>query len=119
MIKEYLNLEATDVAESMFGITQQRLKEINEMLFIADHEIATNHKQYTLPGTEDSPGDGLHVGKTLERILKIARTPNEELAILYAYSAFVDKVLDSINDVLIKEKIMKLHPEAEIITVKL
>lgn len=119
MIKELLNLNATDTAEVMFGITTERLEEMNEGLFIAENEIAINHKDYTAPGTEDCPGDGLHVGKALERILQIAKTPQEELAILYAFPTFIDRSIDAINRALLKGKIQGKHPDAKIITIEL
>lgn len=119
MIKELLNLNATDTAETMFGITTERLEEMNEGLFIAENEIAISHKEYTLLGTEESPGDGLHVGKALERILQIAKTSQEELAIFYAFATFIEKTIGSINQQLVKEKIQGKHPDAKIITIEL
>lgn len=119
MIKQYLDLTATDAGAEMFRIPQERLDEMNDHLHALEVVISTNHKIYTTPGTVESPGDGLHPGKVLECILEIAKNPNEELAILFAFPEFTERVLDSISRQLFIEKVAGNHPEAKIQIIKM
>lgn len=105
MIKDYLDLTCTGTDEKMFKLPIERLDEMNLELINLEIDCAANRKDFTIFSTAESPGDGLHSGKLLERVLSLAKTPQEEIAFLYAFSSFMVRVNIRIDEAIYLEKI--------------
>lgn len=107
MIKQYLNLEAHGCDHIMFGLPEERTEILNNWLEALETEIAQNHEQYTVVGTEESPGDGLHCGKVLARMLEISQSPQDEIALMFALNVFIDAVLGKINEIMFHKMLLQ------------
>lgn len=113
MINDYLDFTSPGADHRMFMVSEERLDSMNVEFAQLEIECCNNRKDYTDPGTAESPGDGLHAGKLLKRFLQLAKNEHEELAFMYAFSTFISRVHLRIEEAIYLEK---LHPQAKIIT---
>jgi hypothetical protein len=113
MIKEFVDFSCAGSDHRLFKMPAERLSDLNLELSNLEIECCNNHKDYTDPGTPESPGAGLHAGKLLKRLLELARNEHEEVALMYAFSTFIKRVHARIEEVLYLEK---LHPQSKIKT---
>lgn len=115
MVNEYLDFSATHGIEVLFKLSSQRAAELIGQLKELEKEISENYKEYSHAGTEESPGDGLLPGKVMARLLEIAKSPSEELVVIYVFRTFLDSVLNAVDDIMFRERILANHPDANII----
>lgn len=88
MIEQYLNFDSDGTGSDFFGISRQRLDEFNR-LFDSElcKEIEANADYYTYT---DEDGVSLHAGRIIAFALQHAKTPNEQLAILFAARTIIE-----------------------------
>lgn len=99
MLQQHIDLTSQDSIEQLFKLTPERAHALNELLSAAEKEIIENHIEYSCNG-----GHTLICGKALERLLQIANTPNEEIAIVYTFGELVDRVVSAIADMKLGER---------------
>lgn len=107
MIKQHLDLTATDTAEDLFNLPTLRIDTILSDLDVAVKEIAAHYESYSFDQADgpDAGRVGLHAGKILERVLRLAQTPQEELFIFFYFKAFMETTVHHASIFYVTQKI--------------
>lgn len=102
MLQQFLNFQANDTAEQMFGISSARLHSVSHEIEQAEDYIIGHYTDFAY--IEASIGfegrEALSPGKVLEYIItNCAQTSSEELLILYCLGFIMETIAQTVDTI--------------------
>lgn len=97
MINQYLDFSTPEGTCLFLGVPEERIAEFGNEIDEVVKFITENHSDYTFFENENDKIGCLHAGKAIERLLTLAKTPNEQVAIFFAAHSFLNNCQESIS----------------------